>query len=297
MSTLSTNKDVVFIVSGGRTGTKFMGERLSRIVDDCFSVHEPDVFDGFNIRTWEKIKTFGIYHMVVGRLLSRTGIRNLSQKFMSRKISADELRLRVLAHRKEYYSSIPNNLIIESYYQWYGILPILPEIFPSYKVLAVIRDPRDWVTSWMNFGAHFGERDWVDRLGFNRLNPQMIHHEDQIFDWNSMTRFQKLCWTWKTVYEKIFEFSEHDPNTLMVRYEDLFLDKKKERNFVNCLEFITNFHNRSYYYHFDQTVLSNRIHATKDKSFPEWMEWDPAHRLYLTKVCSPLMKKFGYGEK
>ena len=36
-------KDLVFIASGGRTGTNFFGETLQSIIDNCWSEHEPDV--------------------------------------------------------------------------------------------------------------------------------------------------------------------------------------------------------------------------------------------------------------
>ena len=33
----------IFITSMGRTGTQFLGYKMSQMIDDCTSVHEPDV--------------------------------------------------------------------------------------------------------------------------------------------------------------------------------------------------------------------------------------------------------------
>ena len=81
----------VIIVSGGRTGTKYFGDLLGTLISDALSVHEPDVWKGFHRGSLERIKTFGIYHMIFGRLSGKTGIRNLSQKYLAKQINLEEL--------------------------------------------------------------------------------------------------------------------------------------------------------------------------------------------------------------
>ena len=119
----ANEKHVAFIASGGRTGTFFFGEVLAEIIDDAFSVHEPDVLHGFSKRSWHAIRTFGFYQMVVGRLMGRTGIRNLTQKFLAGKMTIEDTVAAIHRHRDRYYARISQDYVIESYNQWYGILP------------------------------------------------------------------------------------------------------------------------------------------------------------------------------
>ena len=174
MKIQAKNKHFVFIVSGGRTGTTFLGNLLDKMIQDAFSVHEPDVFTGINKKTWQRLKTFGFYHMVLGRALGKTGIRNLSQKYQAGQLSDRYLFKNIQRHRKEYYLSITKTLVIESYHQWYGILPAIPKLFNQYRVVGIVRDPRDWVASWQNHHrALFGKQDLVRRLGYRRLDHKM----------------------------------------------------------------------------------------------------------------------------
>lgn len=70
------NKYFSFIIFAGRTDTRFLGKKLSEMVDSCFSVHEPDIFTpGKEYNTIKKIKTFGFYHLILGKMIGKTGIR------------------------------------------------------------------------------------------------------------------------------------------------------------------------------------------------------------------------------
>ena len=291
------NKNVVIIVSGGRTATRFFGDLLSEMVADSYSVHEPDLFEGLTRRTWQRLKTFGLYHMMIGRLLGRTGIRNLSQKYLSEALDLDTLIHDIRQHRFSYYSTLNYSLIIESYYQWYGILPVLPHVFPSYKVVGIVRDPRTWTASWMNFGAHHGPKDLVAKFGFRRLDPHMIGDRDFEEKWPSMSAFEKLCWDWKTVYGLITEFVDKDSNSRMYRYEDLFPGLSGGEQVRGMLEFLVDFPERKYRYSLDRSVLQKPIHSAGRKSFPDWAEWDTTLARQLNDICGTLMVRFGYGNE
>ena len=291
------NKNVVIIVSGGRTGTRFFGDLLSEMVADSFSVHEPDLFDGLTARTWQRLKTFGLYHMVIGRLLGRTGIRNLSQRYLSGALDLDTLARSVRRHRSRYYASLNPSLIIESNYQWYGILPTVPLVFPSYKVVAIVRDPRTWAASNMNYGTHHGPKDLVAKFGFRRLDPRMMGDSEFVDKWTSMSAFEKLCWDWKTVYGLITEFVDKDSNSRMYRYEDLFPGLSSGEQVHDMLDFLVDFPERKYSYSLDRSVLQKPVHAAGRASFPDWSEWDTTHARQLNDICGALMVRFGYGNE
>jgi len=288
-------KHMVIITSTGRTGTRFFGDFLSSMVPGAYSVHEPDVVEGVSRRTWQRIRTFGPYHMLLGRLLGRTGIRNLTQQFISGSLDRHQLVERLRRQRSAYYRSLPGDPIIESYSQWYGILPAVPELFSHYRVVVIVRDPRTWVASCMNFGAPFGPRDLVSRLGFKRLDP--ITAGDRVYAerWPRMSRFERIAWTWKTINGYLLDFARQDPHTRIYRYESLFLGEDRASQLADLLEFITRFPDRDFPSNFDDTVLQRRHHASTRQAFPDWPDWSDEQARQLFEICGTQMADLGYG--
>lgn len=285
------------MVSGGRTGTKYFGEMLAQMIPDSFSVHEPDVIAGFEYPVWQRIRDFGLYHAVIGKLTGRTGIRNLSQRFLSGKISISELKDEILQHRRKYYARIDHDLIIESYTAWYGVIPAIPLAFPSYKIVGVIRDPRTWVTSIMNWGTMYGPRDWVGRLSLGRLTPHAIHDERWAEYWPEMNRFEKVCWAWQAINSIMLDSMRELPHVLTLRYEDLFLSPSRKNTLYELLDFLTDFGDRKFPYHANPALLDRRIHQSRKKSFPEWPQWAPEMAVILDRHCGRLMSRFDYGQE
>lgn len=294
---IDSSKYFVFIVSGGRTGTKYFGDSLSRLVADAYSVHEPDVWAGMNYHPLQRLRQFGFYHLFLGKLLRKTGIRNLSQQYVAGRISLEELAEKIHRHRDRYYDSLGADYIIESYTGWYGVLPGVQKVYPNYRIVAVIRDARDWVTSIMNWGTMYGPRDWVTRLGLGRLDPGMTGDADMMRRWPDMTQFEKVCWAWTAINSTILKDIEGDTNARVFRFEDIFYARNRRDVFTDLLEFITHFNDKSFSYTVDEQILSTRIHESVDKSFPRWPQWDEARAQTLERHCGELMRRFSYGEE
>lgn len=291
---MSIERDLVFIVSGGRTGTRFMGDLLSSMIPGAYSVHEPDVLEGLTLRTWRRIQEFGFYHMVLGRILKHTGIRHLSEGFLSGDLTVEEVQRAIKKQRFGYYQKINQPIVVESYYQWYGILPVIPKTFSSYRILGVLRDPRDWVRSWLNFEAHHGRRDLVKKIGRERINPKMTGEQPYASEWGSMDPLSRLCWTWKTVYTCVLDHAEIDPQMHLVKYENLFKDSERQHAWKEILDFITGFDKKSYTYEFDPEFLNYRIHASNQSKVPAWSEWSAGNRERLLSICGEVMIRAGY---
>lgn len=290
-----SNKYFVFIVSAGRTGTRYFGQVLSGLIGDSFSVHEPDVLTprkGYGMT--EKLRTFGFNHLVLGKLRGKTGIRNLSQNYLSGQLSLKELENEIIRHRIKYYASIGENLIIESYSGWYGCLPAIKEVYRHHKIIVVARDPRSWVTSAMNWSALFGKRDWVSRLGLQRLNPMMIGDEDYTGKWAGFSRFEKICWTYKTQYELMMKHVRGNPDAMVIKFEDLFYSENKYDNLEQLLKFMTSYEDKRFEYSVAEDVLERKVHSGNAAEFPEYPDWDDEHKQILSEVCGGIMKDLGY---
>lgn len=291
-----SNKLVVLVVSAGRTGTQFFGRTLSSWIHDAHSVHEPDTLNPSLIDTWWKARTFGWRHMVVDRLRGRTGMRNLSQRFISGELSVESLADEILQHRAAYYGSFAERVIIESHYQWFGVLPGVPLAFPNHRVVGVVRDPRTWVTSTMNTERHYGSRDPVTRLGFRRLDPAMLGDSDFERQWPSMSPFERNCWHWKVIYETIAAHVDRDERARLFRYEDLFGDAQDTGALRMMMDFITHFGDQRVPYEIDERALQKRVNSSA-RRFPSWHEWTPDQARRCQRLCGPLMDRFGYGDE
>ena len=127
------DKYFVFLISAGRTGTKFFGDLMGDMIEEAFSVHEPDVLMDFKLKSMQQLRLFGLYNLVIGKLFSKTGIRNLSQNFLSGKIRLAELKAAIVNHRNNFYRNIGKELIVESYSGWYGAIPAIQSLYKNLK--------------------------------------------------------------------------------------------------------------------------------------------------------------------
>ena len=287
-------KRLVFVVSGGRTGTKFFAVQLGRLLDNVLAVHEPDTLTTDLPEAIGKIRRFGLRHMVVDRLLGKTGIRQLSEAYLSGEIAASEAVRRMRSARASYHASVEQPVIVESYYAWYGLVPLLETAFGNVRVLSIVRDPRDWVRSQMNWGSQFGSRDWAYRLGFAKLSPGRVGDREFAGSWNDMDRFSRLCWFWRAIYTALADAAGL-PFVRTERYEDLFAEDVTLSRLQDTLKFL--FEDALDLPDLDSTFLRERIHRNLSYDFPHWTEWSTARAAELEAICGPVMRQFNYGRE
>lgn len=285
------DKDLVFIVSAGRTGTQFFGRQLSSIVEDCVSAHEPDRYAGFSRATWESIRKFGFNQVVLQRILRRSGIRHLTQQRLAGQLSEQQVIRSIHQQRDKYFHKQHASLIVESYYQWYGLLPCLRQAYPECKIAAIVRDPRTWVMSLQ----HRNLRHAMGRFA-GRLTPEIAHDKEHRGQWRDMNEFERICWEWKTINETILASVENDPQARLYRFEDLFLAGEDDAEMRRLLTFITNFGDRSYPVHFDDSMLASRFNVSSEISM-KWPDWPGTRARALQAICGNLMLELGYGNE
>jgi len=289
------DKDLVFIVSGGRTGTFFFGQMLSEVIPDAYSVHEPDIFPNDARLLVSRISTFGIWHMVLARLLGRTGIRNLVFKRITGNYkSATQFEDAIRSQRQTYYSNIESDLIIESNAQWYGLLPYIRTSFPTAKVIGIIRDPRDWVPSWLSHGGRHDRRDYIKYFAQRRPDPHLVGDYESAKKWNSMDAFERLCWDWWFINREIDNFVVNDELSRMYRFEDLFLSDSNE-SLEDMLSFATEHPRRAYPFKLDPALRTQRLNSSRRSV--GWSAWPKSRVRALSDFCGPLMEKYHYGRE
>lgn len=284
------SKCFVFFVSTGRTGTKFFGNNLSGVVDNCFSIHEPDAIEDFTLQTIKsKIKYFGFHDAILGKITRNGGVRNNSIKLLSGKQTESQFISHIKKTRKKFYENIDSKLIIESSYGWIGATHLIPKIFKNYKIVYVVRSPFRWVESGIRWERPFGKKDWIYHYGLGRITPKLIG--EHYTNFNQETVFTKLCWYWNRINTIMNKASEEDSNSTWIRFEDVFQSNNSSEHINALLNFISKHNDRTFEY--DSTKF--RISEKVNESTPvELNIWNNESIDYLTSTAHLLIDKFKY---
>jgi len=288
-------KHSVFIISPGRTGTKYFGTLLAEMIPSSYSTHEPDAWKNLKDSPLTRIRNFGLYQILFGKFVGKTGVRNLSLNYLEGHLSLEQLQSAVYKSRRRFYQKIDKDLIIESHRGWFGAIEGIRTVFEKYKIVIILRDPRSWLTSNMNWGTLFGPKDKISKFGLKRLNPAIVGDTEYSNKWNAFDRFEKLCWVWNTMYRIMLNDIAGDYHCRVFLYEDLFFGEKRYHVLNDFLDFITVFSDRTFKYHIVTGLLEKRIHATKKEKFPDWSEWSSKEVTFMDSMCGDLMRTFGYG--
>lgn len=211
------NKDVYFIVSTGRTGTKFFETFLRNASDNVYCVHEPqpDLFD-ISIK---KVR----YHVPP---------RNIVDQII--KARRKELKRFIDSGKKVYVESNP------------FVVFLLPEImatFPNVKFVFIYREIDSYVKSAMNKSPlSDGRNNFYGKTdGRKRICAKDFPEDYRFSDWEQMSRAQKITWYWGKCNTELLSFSrENSSRVLEISFEKFFHSKHEDRfkNIIILLNYL-----------------------------------------------------------
>ncbi|MCK5659279.1 MAG: hypothetical protein KAH96_05335 [Alphaproteobacteria bacterium] len=298
MAKNDSQKKCIFITSVGRTGTRFIGKIFGTVIPDSISFHEPDLLTPRHVNEWLwKLKAFGPLNMIFGKMLGIVGMRHLSHKRMSGKLRASDVIELIIKQRRKFISSFEQSIYIESNCTFYGIFDLLIEAFTNSNSIFIVRDPRTWVRSRIDWGDWYSKLDYNKLLNLGRLSPYMFENENNSNLWPSYSQFQKLCWAWNKITSFALSRISSEARLKIFKYEDLFLSNNRYEHMNNLLESITIFPDGDkYHYKLRPGILDKVVHASK-KNFPLWVEWTHKLAHQLDMICGETMRKFDYGEE
>ncbi len=297
VDSIAKDKACIFITSTGRTGTQFLGRQLSSMIEDCTSIHEPDILGIPPVEPFRKIRDFGVFRMTIGKLSERNSIRGLNIARHRGKLEDEQIVNSLKRLRSNYINSFKTAVYLEANVQYNALIDLLPLAFPKSKVLYIIRDPRDWICSWMNrkwpIYSMYDSRSWFRNT---RLRPCHVKGDPYTEKWKNMPLFEKLCWVWARENSFALESAGKTDRIDVVRYEDLFDERDKYKSFNKMLEFITSFSDGfRAVYKFNPHAVRQKVDSTSGKIFPRWPEWDINYVTLLDRHCRDLMELFNYG--
>ena len=288
----------IFVVSSGRTGTQFLGDKMRRMIADCHSIHEADVFWITRPGEWlRKIRQFGWYRMTLGKLSPRYSLRALGLARITGRFDAQRAGEAIADIRGPYMAQVAKPVFLEANGQYILLLDLLSRAFPNSRVIYIVRDPRDWVRSWMNMeNPFYSVRDLRSWLLGGRLKPKHFSDDPWRKRWRGMDQFEKLCWLWQKENGLALELAEGRPEIRTFRFEALFAGSERDPVFRQLLAFVTAFPD-GYQAHWDfrPELLDQKVHSRSQGGFAAWRDWDRDTELRLQRICGPLMARLGYG--
>ncbi len=172
-----------------------------------------------------------------------------------------------------------------------GFVEALGDVFDRPRLVHVVRDPRSFIRSSINFGTFRGMKGLV-----NRWVPYWLPKPERLLPparpcWNEMSQPMRLAWYWDLV------------NCAGPWREDLWAglpahtlrrpfarDGSGVRTLIDWVGLPAN-----------DGVVDNitrqPVNASRDHGFPRFRDWEPALSRQILNHCRELMQLYGYDEK
>lgn len=249
------------IVSTGRTATQALAHYLDSCYPQICALHEP------------KPSRF---------------LRLVSNRFLSGNISKERALEIFLRKRTKLFRSLQQPLYIESSNFLHGFAAILNSIFPSYKVIHVVRDPRTYVPSILNHGTLRGLKGLAARYcPYWYMKPELLEKSPEK-RWDEMQDYEKLIWNWRFINSVLNECeSVLGANYLRLRFEDMF--KAENPSILTLVEWL-GLEKRN-----DLLQRAkNKLNKSRLAVCPKWEEWPSEWKELLLSHCGDLMRMYGY---
>jgi hypothetical protein len=216
-----------------------------------------------------------------------------TSEYYAGRIDAERIR-RLLARYDTRETSRPR---IDCNYKLTWILPVLRERYPEARILHLVRDPRDNVTSCYNldyFGSlveHPAFQTDPSRIEWMRGLPEVRRP-----DWGQLSQLEQNCVFWTESHRLALELATQGPY-LRVRLEDLADDVIAARIFsffglaAPPPERMAELRRSRVNLKLDEKA---EVRALKADVLPEFSAWQPAQQRALARQCGEMARRLGY---
>lgn len=162
------------------------------------------------------------------------------------------------------------------------------------KIVHLVRDPRNFVSSFMNWKQQKLRR-WILHHAVPCWQPTPLLSEKKGFMKRlGMDKFEHFCWIWNyknTLFRD--RFLNDNDRYYFARMEDLVDLEDGYKNISNMMKFIG--------VTVPKCIIEDRmrgkINRSTDTYFSDWRYWQPARAKTLDQYCGDLMRIFGYGDE
>jgi hypothetical protein len=255
----------ILIVSTGRTGTIFFARLFGDLYPQVAAYHERGLSRPIQILT----------NLHFAHLFPRSGLR---------------AAWRILKGAEIRNCAKPFHLDANCFL--YGLPALAPELYPGLRVIHIVRDPRSYVTSHLNFS-----RQKFSSFVANYLTPfwqpsPFLTGEVPLSRLPGFSRFDRYCWIWTFKNRIMASARKTQEYYLQIRFEELFSGADPQQVFEQITDFIGlprpgGIAGR----------LREPVNAAARRSISDWPEWAPAQCAALQSRCGEQMAVFGYGQE
>jgi hypothetical protein len=255
---LDASKKYVFILSTGRTGTKYIADYLSEY-KDVYAVHEPK--PSKRLRLWSMAR-------------------------LERNINDDYLYKVFLKFRKKKINTVNEKIYIESNPFLSGFATSIAMNMPNAYIIHIVRDPRDRVTSSINNGAlRIKKRLMISLVPYWHLRPLRLFGQKS----SSIEKVTKL---WPLMNNHIAKASEHTNNYICIKFEDLFNNEDKMKELVDFIGI-----NEKYIKEELTGTYKTSKNASKYNDLTSWKQWSSSFAKKVDAIVGNTMEDYGYGKE
>lgn len=266
-----SNINVVIFVSTGRTGTHFMSHFFNENFEKTYGVHEPD-----------------------------TNIYDLNINYLFGKIGNNETLKTLDLFRKDVRSLIEQkgaSNYIESNLELSFLIPVLRDYFPNLKIVHVVRNAKDVVRSYYSREAYGKWVGWVPFMSEkdprDRLNAKIFKDDPYFSKWDSMDRFDKICWYYSKYNQLIESNLEGYSNSIRVSFEDLFKNKNLDV-WSKLIDFSGMKPFQKEGLDIIKYMADSRSNDVKKFKIGKYADWSNEQKNTFKNLCGESMNRYGY---
>ncbi len=253
---------VVIIVSTGRTGTMALARHFDACYEQVKAMHEPRP--------------------------SRR-LRILSNKFLCGKLSREALVRGLVRSRQRLLAGIAEPVYIEANNFLHGFLGAFEEVFDRPRIVHVVRDPRTYIRSWINFGVFRGLKGLAGRYYPYWLLKPELYQKDTPRRWSRMSPPERVAWYWNAINRELNRGEQlYGERYRRVRFENLFAKDGAE------LLALARWMGLPEKPQLVERAGGERINPSRDGRFPPWEQLDRQTRQAILQLCGSLMVDYGY---
>jgi hypothetical protein len=183
-------------------------------------------------------------------------------------------------------------IYIDSNNHLYAFLPLKPDLYPNLHIVHLIRDPREYVRSHINWARH-RFKSFIANFFTPFWQPNAwLLKEMSWKKWTFLNQFQRFSWIWQYKNQRISQLSDSGIPYMRIYFEDFFENPDPQKHLERLLNFLNLKTPIGIEDHFKRPM-----NPAKGKSFPKWQRWSEIQCQQLHSFCGESMKKYGYGNE
>lgn len=251
------NIKLYFIISTGRTGTRSLAKFLNHFSVN-YALHEP-----------------------------LPNLLNEGNDYARGLIDNEKIKKKFVAARQFHFKKALANPKVQNYIEsnnrLYSFIDQLRELYNEVKFIHVVRDGRDVVRSGLS-RKFYTKHDTAYRIRADYFPDDPFYER-----WEYLDQFEKVCWWWLKKDKMIYSSTYNHPDSIMIKFNDLFDSEKKYPGLRKILDFIE-------LEVTDEEInrYLQRVNYTKKFDFDHWSNWDNTTMKKFKAIAGQHMIRLGY---